>query len=63
MRGYRNAHRRVVKESTLERLMPSPVFRDTPGFVGGGFTAGRAREFIIPNGPVPAGATITKVGP
>ncbi len=27
----------------------SPVFRSSPGFVGGGLTAGGAREFVIPN--------------
>jgi hypothetical protein len=34
----------------------SPVFRVNPGFVGGGRTAGGASEFVIPNGPIPAGA-------
>jgi hypothetical protein len=27
----------------------SPIFRSNPGFVGGGLTAGGAREFVIPN--------------
>lgn len=36
----------------------SPVFRGNPGFVGGGRTAGGAREFVIPNGPIPDGSII-----
>ena len=40
----------------------SPVNRMNPGFVGKGLTAGGAREFIIPNGPIPAGATVKVVG-
>ncbi|WP_369124724.1 MULTISPECIES: polymorphic toxin type 10 domain-containing protein [unclassified Pseudomonas] len=35
----------------------SPVFRTNPGFVQGGKTAGGAAEFVIPNGPIPSGAT------
>jgi len=35
----------------------SPVFRINNGFVGGGQTAGGAAEFVIPNGPIPTGAT------
>jgi hypothetical protein len=27
----------------------SPILRNNPGFVGGGRTAGGAREFVIPN--------------
>ena len=34
----------------------SPINRTNPGFVGGGRTAGGASEFVIPNGPIPAGA-------
>ena len=41
--------------------LASPVFRTNPGFVGGGYTAGGAPEFVIPNGPIPPGATITIV--
>ncbi len=40
----------------------SPVNRMNPGFVGKGLTAGGAREFVIPNGPIPAGATVKVVG-
>ena len=35
----------------------SPVFRANPGFIQGGRTAGGLPEFVIPNGPIPAGAT------
>ena len=40
----------------------SPVFRTDEGFVGGGFTRGGAREFVIPNGPIPPGASTTVIG-
>jgi RHS repeat-associated protein len=42
--------------------LASPVFRGNPGFVQGGRTAGGAIEFVIPNGPIPAGATLRTVG-
>ncbi len=35
----------------------SPVNRTDPGFIGGGRTAGGAREFVIPNGAIPAGSS------
>lgn len=35
----------------------SPVFRTNPGFIQGGKTARGAAEFVIPNGPIPTGAT------
>lgn len=35
----------------------SPINRTNPGFVGGGRTAGGAREFVIPNQKIPTGAT------
>lgn len=41
----------------------SPVNRTNPGFIGGGQTVGGAPEFVIPNGPIPAGATTTIIGP
>ncbi|MCH9692101.1 MAG: hypothetical protein K0U59_08595, partial [Gammaproteobacteria bacterium] len=40
----------------------SPINRTNPGFIQGGRTAGGAPEFVIPNGPIPAGAT-TRVAP
>lgn len=33
----------------------SPINRTNPGFVGGGRTAGGAREFVIPNQEIPKG--------
>ncbi len=51
----------VIQFSTPESGLASPVFRSNPGFIGGGQTAGGASEFVIPNGPIPAGATTTIV--
>jgi hypothetical protein len=51
----------VFQFPTPESGLTSPVFRGNPGFVGGGYTAGGAPEFVIPNGPIPAGATVTTV--
>lgn len=51
----------VFKFSTPESGLASPVFRTNPGFVGGGYTAGGAPEFVIPNGPIPPGATVTRI--
>jgi len=53
----------VIEFPTPSSGLASAVFRTNPGFVGGGYTAGGAREFVIPNGPIPAGATIRVVGP
>lgn len=39
----------------------SPINRVNPGFIGGGRTAGGAREFVIPNGPIPPGTMIRVV--
>ena len=51
----------VIQFSTPESGLASPVFRTNPGFVQGGFSAGGAPEFVIPNGPIPSGASITVV--
>lgn len=53
----------VIRFPTPQSGLASPVNRLDPGFVGGGRTAGGAREFVIPNGPIPAGAKIGVVGP
>jgi tetratricopeptide (TPR) repeat protein len=37
--------------------LATPIEHIDPQFVGEGLTSGGAREFLIPNGPVPAGAT------
>lgn len=34
----------------------SPVFRTDIGLIGGGLTSGGAREFVLPNGPIPSAA-------
>ncbi|MCB1948200.1 polymorphic toxin type 10 domain-containing protein, partial [Nitrosomonas sp.] len=44
---------RVIEFPTPRSGIASPVNRTDPGFVGGGRTAGGAREFIIPNGSIP----------
>jgi hypothetical protein len=53
----------VIEFPTPDAGIASPVLRQDQGFVGGGRTAGGAREFIVPNGPLPANATIRKVTP
>ena len=52
---------RVFEFSTPQSGVASPVFRTDPGFIGGGLTSGGAREFVIPNGPIPPGAVIRTV--
>jgi RHS repeat-associated protein len=52
----------VIRFPTPPEGLASPVFRSNPGFVGGGLTTGRAPEFVLPNGPIPSGATITIIG-
>ena len=52
---------KVIEFATPRSGVASPVFRTDPGFVGGGRTAGGAREFVIPNGPIPADAVIRTV--
>jgi RHS repeat-associated protein len=54
---------RVVGFPTPEAGVASLVFRSNPGFVGGGRTAGGAREFVVPNQLIPAGARIRVVRP
>jgi RHS repeat-associated protein len=46
---------RIIEFPTPRSGIASPVNRADPGFIGGGRTAGGAREFVIPNGPIPAG--------
>ena len=48
----------VIQFPTPECGLASPVFRSNPGFIGGGLTTGGASEFVLPNGPIPSGATI-----
>jgi hypothetical protein len=46
----------VFEFPTPPEGIASPVFRSNPGFIGGGKTSGGAREYVIPNGPIPPGA-------
>lgn len=41
--------RAVIEFDAPASGMASPVFRSNPGFVPGGYTAGGAREFVVPN--------------
>jgi hypothetical protein len=41
--------RAVIEFDAVTEGLASPVLRDAPGFVGGGLTAGGAREFVLPN--------------
>jgi len=50
---------RVFEFPTPQSGVASPVFRTEPGFIGGGRTVGGAREFVIPNGPIPLGTVRT----
>lgn len=53
----------VVEFGSAGRNLASPILRGDPGFVGRGLTSGGAREFVLPNGPIPADAVIRMVGP
>jgi len=48
----------VIKFKTPKSGLASPINRTNPGFIGGGRTAGGAREFVLPNQPVPSGAVV-----
>lgn len=39
----------IIEFDTPVAGIASPVFRDNPGFIHGGLTAGGAREFVLPN--------------
>ncbi len=51
----------VIEFSTPLQGLASPINRTYPSFAGFGRTAGGAREFVIPNGPVPANAKVRVV--
>jgi hypothetical protein len=53
----------VIEFPTPSEGLASPVLRSDPGFVGGGRTAGGAREFVLPNGVIPPGSSARRVGP
>ena len=48
----------VVSFPTPASGVSTPIGRSNPGFIGGGTTAGGAREFTIPNGKTPPNAKI-----
>ena len=48
----------VIEFPTPSTGLATPILRNNPGFIGGGLTSGGAREFVIPNQPIPQGATI-----
>ncbi|MEZ0469088.1 polymorphic toxin type 10 domain-containing protein [Luteimonas salinilitoris] len=52
---------RIFEFQTPQSGVASPVFRTNPGFLGGGRTAGGAREFVLPNMPIPPNATVRTV--
>jgi len=49
---------KIIEFKTPIEGISSPIKRDNPGFVGGGRTAGGAREFTIPNQKIPENAKI-----
>jgi RHS repeat-associated protein len=53
----------VITFATPTTGLASPINRVDPGFVGRGRTSGGAREFVLPNGPIPPGAMMEVVGP
>jgi hypothetical protein len=56
--GIPNSERgfKIFEFSAPKSGIASPVFRTDIGFIGGGLTSGGAREFVIPNGPIPSAA-------
>lgn len=54
---------RVIEFPTPSQGVATPVFRTDPGFIQGGRTLGGAREFVIPNQPIPPGAGVRIVPP
>jgi hypothetical protein len=55
--GIRQAQEFVVISFKSPRYnLATPVVFDDPQFLGRGFTSGGAREFVIPNGPIPGDA-------
>ena len=51
--------RAVIEFDTVTEGLASPVLREAPGFVGGGFTAGGASEFVMPNMPLSQLSNVT----
>jgi RHS repeat-associated protein len=53
----------VIRFPTPPSGVASPIFRTNPQFLQGGLTRGGAREFVVPNGPIPPGASVEVIGP
>ncbi len=53
----------IFRFPTPSTGVASPILRTDSGFIGGGRTLGGAREFVLPNEPIPSGATSTILGP
>jgi hypothetical protein len=53
----------IIRFEVPETGLASPILRSDPLFIGGGRTVGGAREFVIPNGPLPPNASIEVIGP
>ena len=53
----------IFRFPTPSTGVASPILRTDSGFIGGGRTLRGAREFVLPNGPIPTGATSTILGP
>lgn len=51
----------VVRFKTPQSGVASPINRTDPGFIGGGRTAGGAREFVIPNQSIPDSSVVEVV--
>lgn len=49
---------KVIEFKTPTSGLSTPINRGNPSFIGGGKTLGGAREFTIPNQPIPNDATI-----
>jgi RHS repeat-associated protein len=49
----------VIRFPTPATGLATPIVSNKPGFIGRGLTSGGAPEFVIPNGPIPSGATTT----
>ncbi|HEY6562784.1 MAG TPA: polymorphic toxin type 10 domain-containing protein, partial [Polyangiaceae bacterium] len=52
----------VFEFATPAQGLASPILRSNPGFIGHGLTGGGAREFVLPNGPIPVDAARRLVG-
>jgi hypothetical protein len=60
--GQQNGPVTVVKSTIGVVILIETLIRSlNPGFVGGRAAAGGVSEFVIPNGPLPAGSTVRTI--